>query len=156
MGFKKFLTFCLLLTTLATAEQTLAIIKPDAVRNQHIGDILQRYESEGLKIVGLKMMKLSKEQAEAFYAVHKERPFYKDLTLFMSSGPIVAIVLEGPNAIAKNREIMGATDLNKAAPNTLRKLYATNLTENALHGSDSADSARSEIDLLFPSEQVFK
>jgi nucleoside-diphosphate kinase len=131
------------------AEQTLSLIKPDAVRNNHIGAIINKFEQNGLKVAKLKMVTLTPEQAKEFYAVHKDRPFYKDLTTFMASGPIVAIVLEGDNAIAKNREIMGATDFKKAAPGTIRAEFATSVTENAVHGSDSPEAAKTEILFFF-------
>jgi nucleoside-diphosphate kinase len=130
-------------------ERTLSIIKPDAVRKHHIGDILGRFEKHGLKIVAAKMMHLSKAQAEQFYAVHKARPFFHDLTTFMSSGPILVQVLEGHNAILKNREIMGATDPAKAAEGTIRKDFAASIDENAVHGSDAAETAKEEIAFFF-------
>lgn len=131
-------------------QQTLSIIKPDAVAGNHIGEIISRFEKNGLHVANIKMVRLSKEQAQQFYAVHKERPFFEALTEFMSSGPIVAIVLEGPNAIAKNRELMGATDLKKAAPGTIRADFAQSVTQNAVHGSDSAETAKEEILFFFP------
>jgi len=134
----------------AANQQTLSIIKPDAVAGNHIGEIISRFEKNGLHVVNIKMVRLSKEQAQKFYAVHKERPFFDALTEFMSSGPIVAIVLEGPNAIAKNRELMGATDLKKAAPGTIRADFAQSVTKNAVHGSDSVESAKEEILFFFP------
>lgn len=130
-------------------EQTLALIKPNAVSAHHIGEIIADYEQHGLTIVGLKMVNLSKQDAEAFYAMHKDRPFYKDLTSFMSSGPIVAIALQGPSAVAKNRELLGATDPAKANENTLRRRFGQNITQNGLHGSDSVESARNEISFFF-------
>lgn len=139
----------------ATAtEQTLSIIKPDAVHANHIGEIIARFEKAGLRIAALKMTLLTKEQAEQFYSVHKERPFFADLTTFMSSGPIVAIVLEGDNAIAKNREIMGATDPSKAAKGTLRADFAQSVTKNAVHGSDSPETAKVEIAFFFQPGEV--
>lgn len=133
----------------AANQQTLSIIKPDAVAASHIGDIISRFEKAGLRVIQLRMVNLTKTQAEQFYAVHKERPFFAALTDFMSSGPTVAIVLEGPNAIAKNREIMGATDFKKAAPGTIRADFAQSVTKNAVHGSDSVESAKEEIAFFF-------
>jgi nucleoside-diphosphate kinase len=130
-------------------ERTLSIIKPDAVRKHHIGQILARFEQHGLKIVAAKMMHLTKAQAEQFYAIHKARPFFHDLTTFMSSGPILVQVLEGQNAILKNREIMGATDPAKAAAGTIRKDFAASIDENAVHGSDAAETAKEEIAFFF-------
>lgn len=135
-------------------QQTLSIIKPDAVAANHIGEIISRFEKAGLRIAALKMELLSKEKAEQFYAVHKERPFYADLTTFMSSGPIVAIVLEGDNAVAKNREIMGATDPSKAAKGTLRADFAQSVTKNAVHGSDAPETAKEEISFFFQPNEI--
>lgn len=137
-----------------TKERTLSIIKPDAVGKNHIGDIISRFEKGGLHIVAAKMIHLSKKQAEDFYAVHKERPFYGDLVKFMTTGPTLIMVLEGPNAIIKNREIMGATDPKKANPGTIRKDFATSIDENAVHGSDSAENAKIEISFFFKPEEV--
>lgn len=130
-------------------ERTLSIIKPDAVRKNHVGDILSRFERRGLRIVALKRIHLSEAQAGEFYAVHKERPFYKDLVRFMSSGPVVVSVLEGEGAIALNREIMGATNPKQAAPHTIRADFATSIDENAVHGSDGPDTAKQEISFFF-------
>jgi nucleoside-diphosphate kinase len=130
-------------------ERTLVIAKPDAVRKNVVGKIISRLEDEGFKLVALKKVKLTKEQAGQFYIVHKDRPFYGELCDFMSSGPIVSMVWEGENVIAKVREIMGATDPSKAAEGTLRKLYGTNVGENAVHGSDSPESAAYEIPFFF-------
>lgn len=135
-------------------ERTLSIIKPDAVRKHHIGEILARFEKHGLKIVATKMMHLTKAQAEQFYAIHKARPFFHDLTTFMSSGPILVQVLEGHNAILKNREIMGATDPAKAAPGTIRKDFAASIDENAVHGSDAAETAIEEIAFFFSNLEI--
>lgn len=146
----------LIFTSLLSAEQTLAIIKPDAVQGNHIGKILARYEKNDLKIAGLKMVQLNKEQAGQFYAVHKERPFYADLVTFISSGPVVAILLDGDNAVAKNREIMGATDPKKAAIGTLRADFAESMSRNAVHGSDSLENAKTEISFFFKPEEIFK
>lgn len=131
-------------------ERTLSIIKPDAVAKNVIGEIYSRFEKAGLRIVAAKMMHLTKEQAGGFYAVHKERPFYKDLVSFMTSGPVVVQVLEGEGAIAKNREVMGATDPRKAAPGTIRADFAQTVDENAVHGSDGPDTAKAEIAFFFP------
>lgn len=138
----------------AAQEQTLAIIKPDAVANNHVGDIISRYEKSGLHLKALKMTRLNKQQAEKFYAVHKDRPFYKDLTTFMSSGPIVVLVLDGDNSVAKNREIIGATNPKDAAKGTIRADFAKSITENAIHGSDSLDNATSEISFFFPVYEI--
>jgi len=130
-------------------KRTLVIAKPDAVRKNVVGKIISRLEDEGFKLVALKKVKLTKEQAGQFYIVHKDRPFYGELCDFMSSGPIVPMVWEGENIIARVREIMGATDPSKAAEGTLRKLYGTNVGENAVHGSDSPESASYEIPFFF-------
>ena len=130
-------------------EQTLSIIKPDAVAKNIIGEIYSRFEKNGLRIVAARMMQLSKEQAEGFYAVHRERPFYRDLVEFMTSGPVIVQVLEGENAINKNRELMGATNPKEAAPGTIRADFATTVDENAVHGSDGPDTAKQEIAFFF-------
>jgi nucleoside-diphosphate kinase len=130
-------------------ERTLSIIKPDAVSKNVIGQIYTCFEKAGLRIVAARMLQLSKEQAEKFYEVHSERPFFKDLVDFMTSGPVMVQVLEGDNAIAKNREIMGATDPKKAAPGTIRADFAVSIDENAVHGSDAADTAAAEIGFFF-------
>lgn len=135
-------------------EQTLSIVKPDAVGKNHIGSIYQRFEAAGLRIVAARMMHLSREQAEAFYAVHRERPFYAELVEFMTSGPVMVQVLEGENAITRNREVMGATDPAQAAPGTIRADLATRVDENAVHGSDGPDTARTEIDFFFGPEEI--
>lgn len=137
-------------------EYTLSLIKPDAVKANHIGDIVARFEKNGLHIAAIKMVFLTKDQAAEFYAVHKDRPFYNDLVAFMSSGPIVAIVLEGNDAVAKNREIMGATDPKKAAAGTLRADFAESVQKNAVHGSDSRDNAKKEIMFFFKPDEVLK
>lgn len=137
-----------------TKERTLSIVKPDAVSKNHIGDIAARFEKAGLKIIAAKMMHLSKDQAEGFYAVHKERPFYKDLVGFMITGPVLVMVLEGDNAIAKNRDIMGATDPKKAAPGTIRADFAKNIEENAVHGSDAPETAKTEISFFFKPQEI--
>jgi len=130
-------------------ERTLVMVKPDAVRGGHIGDVLGRFETAGLTIRALKMVWLDRREAEGFYQVHRERPFFATLTQFMSSGPIVAAVLEGPDAIARVRQLMGATDPSKAEPGTIRKAFATNIEQNAVHGSDSQESAAYEIPYFF-------
>ncbi len=135
-------------------EQTLSIIKPDAVANNHIGEILTRFEKAGLKIVAAKMVQLTTEQAKAFYAVHAARPFYMELVNFMIEGPVLITVLEGPNAVAKNREIMGATNPKDAAPGTIRKDLAQSIDRNAVHGSDSLDNAKTEIEFFFKPTEI--
>jgi nucleoside-diphosphate kinase len=139
-----------------TTERTLSIIKPDAVGKNHIGDIISRFEKSGLHIAAAKMIHLSKKQAEEFYGVHKERPFYQDLVKFMTTGPTLIMILEGPNAVLKNREIMGATDPKKAAPGTIRADFASSIDENAVHGSDSAENAKVEISFFFKPEEIWK
>lgn len=135
-------------------EQTLSIIKPDAVSKNVIGKILTKFEEADLKVVAARMMHLTKQQAESFYEVHKERPFYNDLVSFMISGPVLVQVLEGENAIAKNRDVMGATNPAEAAPGTIRKEFASSIDENAVHGSDAPETARVEIAFFFSDEQV--
>ena len=135
-------------------ERTISIIKPDAVAKNVIGEIYTRFEKAGLKIVAAKMMHLSKEQAEGFYAVHKERPFFNDLVSFMTSGPVMVQVLEGENAIAKNREVMGATNPADAAPGTIRADFAESIDENAVHGSDAPETAAVEIAYFFKPEEI--
>ena len=130
-------------------ERTLSIIKPDAVAKNVIGEIVSRFEKNGLQVVASKMLHLSKEQAEGFYAVHKERPFYNDLVSFMISGPVVVQVLEGESAISKNRELMGATNPADADPGTIRADFATTVDENAVHGSDAPETAAEEIKFFF-------
>ncbi|OGA08105.1 MAG: nucleoside-diphosphate kinase [Betaproteobacteria bacterium RIFCSPHIGHO2_12_FULL_69_13] len=136
-------------------ERTLSIIKPDAVQKNVIGRILMRFEASGLKIVAARMTRLSRAEAEGFYAVHRGRPFYRDLVEFMTSGPVLVQVLEGEGAIAKNRELMGATDPKQAAKDTIRAEFATTIDANAVHGSDSADTARTEIDFFFKPGEIF-
>ncbi len=136
-------------------ERTLSIIKPDAVRKNAIGQICARFEGAGLKLVAMRMMWLSRAEAEGFYAVHRERPFFRDLVDFMISGPVLVQVLEGENAIAKNRELMGATDPKKAAKGTIRADFADSIDANAVHGSDGADTARTEIAYFFPASQIY-
>ena len=137
-------------------ERTLSIIKPDAVKKNAIGQIMARFESAGLRIAAARMMHLSRAQAEGFYAVHRERPFFKDLVDFMVSGPVLVQVLEGEGAIAKNRDLMGATDPKKAAKGTIRADFAQSIDANAVHGSDSAENARTEVAYFFKDNQIFK
>lgn len=152
----KQLIFCTLaIFSQIQAEQTLSIIKPDAVKNQHIGDIISRFEKNGLKVAALKMVKLNKTQAGDFYAVHKERPFYPELVNFMSSAPVVVMVLDGDNAVSKNRTLMGATDPKKADQGTIRKDFAESITNNAVHGSDSPENAKTEINFFFKPDEIF-
>jgi len=136
-------------------ERTLSIIKPDAVAKNVIGKIYSRFETNGLRIVAAKMMYLSERQAEGFYAVHRERPFFRDLVKFMVSGPVMVQVLEGENAIAKNRDLMGATDPKKAAAGTIRADFAESIDANAVHGSDGPETAKNEIAYFFPGLEVF-
>jgi nucleoside-diphosphate kinase len=136
-------------------QKTLSIIKPDATANNVVGKIIARFEEEGLRIAAVRKIHLSKREAEGFYAVHKERPFFGELTEFMSRSPSVVIVLEGENAVSKNREIMGATDPAEAEENTLRKLYAASKGENAVHGSDSEENAAIEIAYFFRDTEIF-
>jgi nucleoside-diphosphate kinase len=136
-------------------EQTLSIVKPDAVAKNLIGEICRRFEKAGLQIVAAKMLRLTEQQARSFYAVHKARPFYRDLVQFMTSGPILVQVLEGEDAIARNRQIMGATDPREAAPGTIRADFAENVERNAVHGSDGAQTARTEIAFFFSDEEIY-
>jgi len=135
-------------------ERTLSIVKPDAVEKNIIGEIYKRFESAGLRIVAAKMLHLTREQAEGFYAVHKERPFFGPLVEFMISGPVMVQVLEGEDAIAKNREVMGATDPKEAAPGTIRADFATTIDANAVHGSDAPETARTEIAFFFDEDDL--
>lgn len=135
-------------------ERTLSIIKPDAVAKGVIGKILDRFESSGLRVAALKKLHLSKAQAGEFYAVHKERPFFKDLVEFMTSGPVVVSVLEGDNAVAKNRELMGATNPKEAKAGTIRADFAQSIDANAVHGSDSLDNAKIEIEFFFKNDEI--
>lgn len=137
-----------------SVERTLSIIKPDAVAKNVIGDIYARFEKVGLRIVAARMLHLSREQAEGFYAVHRERPFFKDLVDFMISGPVMVQVLEGENAVARNREVMGATNPKEAAPGTIRADFASSIDENAVHGSDAAETARNEIEFFFKPDEI--
>ncbi len=136
-------------------ERTLSIVKPNAVRKNVIGSIYARFEAEGLRIVAAKMIRMSRQRAEDFYREHEAKPFFDNLCEFMSSGPICVQVLEGEDAISRNREVMGATDPAKAEPGTLRALYADSLDENAVHGSDSPQSAEREIDFFFAPDEQF-
>jgi nucleoside-diphosphate kinase len=136
-------------------ERTLSIIKPDAVKKNVIGQILARFESAGLRIIAARMTYLSRSQAEGFYAVHRSRPFFKDLVAFMISGPVLIQVLEGDNAITRNRELMGATDPKKADKGTIRADFADSIDANAVHGSDSVENARTEVAYFFPACEVY-
>ena len=138
-----------------SSERTLSIIKPDAVAKNVIGQIYTRFENAGLKVVAARMMQLSRAEAEGFYAVHRERPFFKDLVDFMISGPVMVQVLEGDNAIMKNRDLMGATDPKKADKGTIRADFADSIDANAVHGSDGPDTAKVEIAYFFPSLNVY-
>ncbi|HKJ09234.1 MAG TPA: nucleoside-diphosphate kinase [Gammaproteobacteria bacterium] len=135
-------------------ERTLSIIKPDGIAKNIIGEIYSRFERGGLHIVAARMLHLSKEQAQQFYAVHKERPFYGDLVAFMTSGPVMVQVLEGESAIARNRELMGATNPKDAAPGTIRADFAETVDENVVHGSDGPDTAKAEIEFFFKPEEI--
>jgi nucleoside-diphosphate kinase len=146
--------FLPLLGVFMTTELTLSIIKPDAVEKAVIGEIYTRFEKAGLKIVAARMMHLSKEQAEGFYSVHKERPFFNDLVKFMISGPVMVQVLSGNNAVATHREIMGATNPKEAAPGTIRADFADSIDANAVHGSDSAENAKQEINFFFKQDEI--
>jgi nucleoside-diphosphate kinase len=136
------------------SERTLAIVKPDAVEKGATGEILKRIEATGLRIVALKKLQLSEQLARGFYAVHRERPFYKDLVAFMSSGPVVIAALEGENAIARWRQLMGATDSKKAEPGTIRRDFGTDIERNAVHGSDAAATAKLEISYFFGAAEI--
>ena len=135
-------------------ERTLSIVKPDGVARNLIGDVYHRFERAGLRIVAVRMLHLSTAQAEAFYEVHRERPFYKDLVRYMTSGPVIAQVLEGDNAIARHRDIMGATDPKKAAPGSIRADLAQSIEANVVHGSDAADTAAREIGFFFSGTEI--
>jgi len=139
-----------------SVERTLSIIKPDAVSRGLIGEILKRFESAGLKIAAGKLLRLTRERAQSFYAVHKERPFYASLCAYMSSGPIFVSVLEGQGAIMRNREIMGATDPAKAAPGTIRRDCGKDVEQNAVHGSDGPETAATEIVFFFRPDEIFR
>lgn len=135
-------------------ERTLSIVKPDGVQKNLIGEVYRRFEQAGLRIIAARMMQLTQAQAEGFYAVHRERPFFKDLVKYMCSGPIVVQVLEGENAVVKNRELMGATDPKKADKGTIRADLASSIEENVVHGSDSADNAKTEIAYFFAATEL--
>jgi nucleoside-diphosphate kinase len=135
-------------------ERTLSIVKPDGVEKNLIGEVYRRFEQSGLMIVAARMMHLSRKEAEGFYAVHRERPFFKDLCAYMTSGPVIVQVLEGENAVARHREIMGATDPKKAAPGTIRADLAASIEENVVHGSDSAENAAREIGYFFAETEI--
>ncbi len=135
-------------------ERTFSIIKPDGVEKGIIGKVVSRFESAGLKPIAMKLKRLSQAEAEGFYAVHRQRPFFADLVKFMTSGPVVLMVLEGEGAIAKNREVMGATDPKKAAPGTIRAEFATDIEKNTVHGSDAPETARVEISYFFPEVEI--
>jgi nucleoside-diphosphate kinase len=135
-------------------ERTFSIVKPDGVQKNLIGEIYRRFEQAGLRIVAARMAHLTQAQAEGFYAVHRERPFFKDLVQYMISGPVMLTVLEGENAVAKNRELMGATDPKKAAPGTIRADFATSIEENVVHGSDSVENAKIEIAFFFAEADI--
>ncbi|HEY4749849.1 MAG TPA: nucleoside-diphosphate kinase [Steroidobacteraceae bacterium] len=135
-------------------ERTLSIVKPDGVRGNHIGEVCRRFETAGLSIVAARLLHLSQREAEGFYAVHRERPFFKDLVRYMISGPVFVQVLEGEGAIARNRDIMGATDPKKAAPGTIRADLATSIEQNVVHGSDAADTAAREIAYFFSTTEL--
>ena len=139
---------------MSDVQRTLSIVKPDAVAKGAAGEILSRFEKAGLRILAIKKLRLSEEQARGFYAVHKARPFYKELVAFMSSGPIVVSVLEGKDAIAKNRELMGPTDSTKAAKGTIRGDFGTDIERNAVHGSDAPETARVEIAYFFNATEI--
>lgn len=139
-----------------SVERTLSIIKPDAVKKRVIGKILDRFESNGLNIVAMKKIKLSVKDAQEFYAVHKERPFFKDLVEFMTSGPVVVLVLEGENAVRKNRDLMGATNPQEAKVGTIRRDFAENIDANAVHGSDSLENAKIEIEFFFKDDKLLE
>jgi nucleoside-diphosphate kinase len=136
-------------------ERTLSIIKPDAVAKNVIGEIYSRFEKAGLRIVAARMARLSRAEAEGFYAVHRERPFFRDLVEFMTSGPVMIQVLEGEDAIARNRELMGATDPRKAGAGTIRADFAQSIDANAVHGSDGPDTARVEVAYFFPALNIY-
>jgi len=135
-------------------ERTLSIVKPDGVQKNVIGEVIRRFEQAGLRVVAARMMRLTRAEAEGFYAVHRERPFFGDLVTYMTSGPVVVQVLEGENAVAKNRDIMGATDPKKAAPGTIRADLATSIEQNVVHGSDSLENAAREIGYFFAETEL--
>ena len=136
-------------------ERTLSLIKPDGVEKNLVGEVIKRFQDNGIRIAAMKMLHLNKKQAEGFYAVHKERPFFNSLTEFMTSGPIVAMVLEGDGVIEKNRKLMGATNYKDAAEGTIRRDFATTIEQNVVHGSDAPETARFEINYFFNSLEIF-
>jgi len=138
-----------------TVERTLSIVKPDGVRNNVIGEVYRRFEKSGLSIVAARMTRLTTAQAEAFYAIHRERPFFRDLVGFMTSGPVMVQVLEGADAVAKNREIMGATDPKQAASGTIRADLASSIDQNVVHGSDSVENAATEVAFFFAQSEIY-
>jgi nucleoside-diphosphate kinase len=166
MAMKKFLRFFASVMLLAVSlqaesqssqfQQTLSIIKPDAVVQNHIGGVISKIEDAGLRVAALKMVKLTKDQAKDFYAVHKDRPFYADLVSYMSSGPIVVQVIEGSDAVSLYRKVMGATDPKRAQAGTIRADYGTDIQQNAVHGSDSLESAQTEISFFFKPDEIFQ
>lgn len=155
VGVVAFFTFYQKKSNSAGAQETLSIIKPDAVAANQSGQIITQIEASGLQVIAIKMTQLSLKEAEQFYAVHKDRPFYRSLTEFMSSGPIIAMVLEGEQAVSTYRNLMGATDPQKAAAGTLRKQFATSVEHNAVHGSDSVENAEQEIAFFFTKNQIY-
>ncbi len=137
-------------------ERTLSLIKPDGVELNIIGEVIKRFETNDIQVAAMKMLRLTREEAETFYGVHKEKPFFKELVDFMISGPIVAMVLEGDNAIKKNRELMGATNYKEAAEGTIRRDYATSIDHNIVHGSDAPETAAFEIDCFFTEDEIVR
>ena len=137
-------------------QRTLSIVKPDGVKKRVIGEVIRRFESAGLRVIALKMMRLDRAEAEGFYAVHRERPFFRSLVQYMTSGPVIVQVLEGENAVAKNRDVMGATNPANAAPGTIRKLFAKSIEANSVHGSDSPENARTEIAYFFAQTELVR
>ena len=137
-----------------TTQQTLSIIKPDAVGGNHIGEIIARFEKKGLQVVAAKMLQMSSDQAKGFYDVHKDRPFFQELVDFMISGPCLVMVLEGENAVNANRDVMGATNFKEALDGTIRKDFAKDIMRNAVHGSDSLENAKKEIEFFFKSNEI--
>lgn len=135
-------------------ERTLSIIKPDAIGKNIVGDVISRLEKGGLRLVAAKMLHLSKEQAQGFYDIHRERPFFSDLVSFMTSGPVIVMALEGEDAVVKNRNVMGATNPQEAAPGTIRADFAQNIDENIVHGSDAVETAKTEISFFFSPEEI--
>jgi nucleoside-diphosphate kinase len=137
-------------------QVTLSIIKPDGVKDCHIGNIIDRFETAGLRVIGAKMLLLTQEQGAHFYAVHKERPFFSELVDYISSGPVMVLALEGPNAISKNRELMGATNPKEAAAGTIRADFGTEISKNVVHGSDGPDTAKEEVSFFFSEEELYQ